>query len=126
MDWIIVQQILTLPTPAFHCRQSVPPSPMDVGLGHMSCFGQRNISLHDAQRLKCACVVWLDTYASGICHKKSMPQEAPSFSLSQRKDRHAAHQNPAQSLELSPANMQPNAALPSCIGLTKYLLLFFP
>lgn len=51
IDWIIAQQIFTPTTPTFHCRQSITPSPTDVGLGHVTCFAQRNISLHDAQRL---------------------------------------------------------------------------
>lgn len=60
----------------------------------------------------CIC---LDAYATGI-YNKSMPWKVSSPFLSLGKDTHAEHQNPIQSLELIPANLEPKAALPGCIG----------
>lgn len=72
------------------CRSRIPTSPPHC------CFPwpcdllwlQRNIS----QRQTCACIVWLEAYAPGHkLHKKIMPQEASSLSLSLGKDIHAVY-----------------------------------
>ena len=101
-----------------HCRSRIPTSPPHC------CFAwpcdllwlQRNISQCDAQRHTCACIVWLEAYAPGHkLHKKIMPQEASSLSLSLGKDTTCSIQYPTQSLELrSPANLHFKEELPSC------------
>lgn len=95
MVWIIAQQIFTPPTSCLPTvgQEYLPPHLTVVFLGHVTCFGYKGtLANGGAQRQTCACVVWLEAYAPGHkLHKKIMPQEASSLSLSLGKDIHAVY-----------------------------------